>query len=210
MFKTNALIALTLISSFFIAPIVEARSYSTSRSSSFSSSRSSSSSSSYSTSKPSTTTTTTKPSSSYSTSYSTYKATTPAPTSTYTETTRNTMPTSSNTSTSYSTSKPRTTPTSGTTQTTYNTRYYNTTTSASQRPNPNSVMIKTAIGTFAGMAVYDMITDENGNTVKAAPYYMSGSERVTVSGEIAPVQKPTTEPMDSNILGWTFVILSVL
>lgn len=75
-------------------------------------------------------------------------------------------------------------------------------------------MINTAIGTFAGMAVYDMITDENGNTVKAAPYYMSGSERVTVSGEISKVApKPESEESTVGLMillvmfGWTVLLL---
>lgn len=161
MFKS--ILALAFIATLSLSTIVEAKSYSTSRSSSSSSSsRSSSSSSSYSTSKPST-------------------------------------------STSYSTSKPRTTPTnSTTTRETYTTTYYN----AWGRPNPNATMMNTAIGTFAGMAVYDMITDENGNTVKAAPYYMSGSERVTVNGEISkPVKQ---EELPDAIALWITISIFVL
>ena len=172
MFKS--ILALAFIATLSLSTIVEAKSYSTSRSSSSSSSsRSSSSSSSYSTSKPST-----------STSYSTSKP---------------------STSTSYSTSKPRTTPTnSTTTRETYTTTYYN----AWGRPNPNATMMNTAIGTFAGMAVYDMITDENGNTVKAAPYYMSGSERVTVNGEISkPVKQ---EELPDAIALWITISIFVL
>lgn len=63
------------------------------------------------------------------------------------------------------------------------------------------------------MAVYDMITDENGNQVKAAPYYMSGSERITVSGEYTkapPVQETPSEPFDWTILQWTLWIVGGL
>lgn len=63
------------------------------------------------------------------------------------------------------------------------------------------------------MAVYDMITDENGNQVQAAPYYMSGSERITVSGEYtkAPAQPQTpSEPFDWTILKWTLWIVGGL
>lgn len=36
------------------------------------------------------------------------------------------------------------------------------------------------IGTMAGMAIYDMITDDKGNQVKVEPYYVSGEQRIPV------------------------------
>lgn len=56
------------------------------------------------------------------------------------------------------------------------------------------------MGTMAGMAVYDMITDDKGQQVKVAPYYVSGEERIPVgSGQIQPVPVPPTEEETS---GW--------
>ena len=199
--RLKAILALFFIVLLSTATIVDARG-SSSRSSS-SSSRSSSSS--YSSSR----------SSSYSTSSrSTPTVTTPTSTSTKSYSTTGTKPTTSNPSYGgTTTSTPRSTSTTSTTTkpsttTTTTTRVYNTT-YVDRSSNGGNGILSTAVGTFAGMAVYDMITDENWNQVQAAPYYMSGSERITVSGEYtkAPVKQPT-EPVDWGLFFKWFLWIS--
>lgn len=61
------------------------------------------------------------------------------------------------------------------------------------------------IGTMAGMAVYDMITDDKGNQVKVEPYYVSGEQRIPVgTGTISPATAPPVEEETSGceILAW--------
>lgn len=64
------------------------------------------------------------------------------------------------------------------------------------------------MGTMAGMAVYDMITDDKGNQVKVVPYYVSGEERIPVgTGTVIP-KTVTTETEETNT--GTIILIAVL
>lgn len=190
--KLRSIIAIIFIALLAFGTVVEAKG-SSSRSSS-SSSRSSSSSSysksySSSSSKPSTSTST------YTKTYTSTPTTTatpkPAATSTYTKTYTSTptpSPTSTK-STSYggtTTKQTQTMPnpnfTPPTRQTaTHTTVVNNRTVIYSQGAGGNgSTFMDSMIGTMAGMAIYDMITDDKGNQVKVEPYYVSGEQRIPV------------------------------
>lgn len=58
---------------------------------------------------------------------------------------------------------------------------------------------------MAGMAVYDMITDDKGNQVKVEQYYVSGEQRIPVgTGTISKATAPPVEEENSRweILAW--------
>jgi len=185
--KLRSIIAIFFITLLSLSTLVEARSSSTSSRSSSSSSRSSSSSSSYSTSKPSTTTST--PSiSSYSKSYST--SSTPSATKSST--------TKSEPSIGYpyrQTNPAYTQPKNTATNTT---TINNRTVIYSNGPGGNgSTFFDSMLGTMAGMAVYNMITDDKGQTISVEPYYVSGEMRIPVwSGKIVPKEILSTPPAD--------------
>lgn len=64
------------------------------------------------------------------------------------------------------------------------------------------------MGTMAGMAVYDMITDDKGNQVKVVPYYVSGEERIPVgTGTVIP--KTVTTETEETSTG-TIILIAVL
>jgi len=191
--KLRAILAVLFIALLSLSTLVEARSSSTSSRSSSSSSRSSSSSSSYSTSKPSTATTTATPStSSYSKSYSTSstpKATsTPAP--------KPTPKAAPSVGYPYKQPNPAYTPPKNTATNT--TTINNRTVIYSNGPGGNgSTFFDSMLGTMAGMAVYDMITDDKGQTIKVEPYYVSGEMRIPVwSWQVIPKEIPVTPTAD--------------
>lgn len=56
------------------------------------------------------------------------------------------------------------------------------------------------VGTMAGMAVYDMITDDKGNQVKVEPYYVSGEQRIPVG--TGTINKATAPPIEEETSRW--------
>ena len=212
--KLRAILAVLFIALLSLSDIAEAKSYSSSsRSSSSRSSSSSSSSKSYSTSKPSTPATTPS-TSSYSKSYSTSstpKATpTPAPKPTPKATpTPAPKPTpKAAPSVGYPYKQPNPAYTQPKNTATHTTTINNRTVIYSNGPGGNgSTFFDSMLGTMAGLAVYDMITDDKGQTIKVEPYYVSGETRIPVwSGQIIPKEisatPPADEPFNWSVLWW--------
>jgi len=74
-----------------------------------------------------------------------------------------------------------------------------------------STFMDSMIGTMAGMAIYDMITDDKGNQVKVEQYYVSGEQRIPVgTGSVTPktvTQTVPDEPTDWSVFfKWFFGI----
>lgn len=204
--KLRAILAVLFIALLSLSTIVEARSYSSSSRSSSSSSRSSSSSSSsksYSTSTPSRSTPSTPSTSSYSKSYSTSST----PRSTTTSSTSKAAP-----SVGYPYKQPNPAYTPPKNTATHTTTINNRTVIYSNGPGGNgSTFFDSMLWTMAGLAVYDMIIDDKGQTIKVEPYYVSGETRIPVwSGQIIPKEIPATdgwnqsddEPFNWSVLCW--------
>lgn len=173
--KLRAILAVLFIALLSLSTIVEAKSSSTSsRSSSSRSSSSSSSSKSYSTSKPSTPAATPS-TSSYSKSYSTSST----PKATPTPTPKPTPKAAPSVGYPYKQPNPSYVPPKNTA--THTTTVNNRTVIYSNGVGGNgSTFFDSMLGTMAGMAVYDMITDDKGQTIKVEPYYVSGETRIPV------------------------------
>lgn len=203
--KLRAILAILFIALLSLSTLVEARSSSTSSRSSSSSSRSSSSSSSYSTSKPTTTTSTTT--SSYSNSYST---------SSPTKATATTSIPKAAPSIGYPYKQPNPSYVPPKNTATHTTTVNNRTVIYSNGVGGNgSTFFDSMLGTMAGMAVYDMITDDKGQTIKVEPYYVSGETRIPVgSGQVIPkeitVTPPAEEPTDWSPLWWVLGAVLVI
>lgn len=203
--KLRAILAILFIALLSLSTLAEARSSSTSSRSSSSSSRSSSSSSSYSTSRPSTSVSTPS-TSSYSKSYSTSSTpkATPAPT-----------PKAAN-SIGYPYKQPNPSYVPPKNTATHTTTINNRTVIYSNGVGGNgSTFFDSMLGTMAGMAVYDMITDDKGQTIKVEPYYVSGETRIPVgSGKVIPkeitVTPPAEEPTDWSPLWWVLGAVLVI
>lgn len=196
--KLRAILAILFIALLSLSTLVEARSSSTSSRSSSSSSRSSSSSSSYSTSKPSSTTPVATPStSSYSKSYSTSST----PKATATPSTPKAAP-----SIGYPYKQPNPSYVPPKNTATHTTTVNNRTVIYSNGAGGNgSTFFDSMLGTMAGMAVYDMITDEKGQTIKVEPYYVSGETRIPVgSWQVVPKEITVTPPAEKAFDWSTF------
>ncbi len=207
--KLRAILAILFIALLSLSTLVEARSSSTSSRSSSSSSRSSSSSSSYSTSKPSTPTATPSTSSyskSYSTSSTPKATTTSTPKATTTSTPKATTTSTPKASPSigypYKQPNPSYVPPKNTA--THTTTINNRTVIYSNGVGGNgSTFFDSMLGTMAGMAVYDMITDDKGQTIKVEPYYVSGETRIPV-GSWKVVPKEIEVPPEPDLpFDWT-------